>query len=143
MREAHVLRCLFFLVVRFVFWFYFVFYSDQILKIAIFFLCLYICFLILEIDFLLQGNYIVHTHTQSDILIPMKFWNPNWCWHDLLGITEPIKSGIRDSKLGIGKQEEDDFFTAEENIQRKKLDIELEETEEIAKKREVCLLSPT
>ncbi|KAI3827753.1 hypothetical protein L1987_01836 [Smallanthus sonchifolius] len=53
------------------------------------------------------------------------------------GITEPIKSGLRDSKLGVGKQEEDDFFTAEENIQRKKLDIELEETEEIAKKREV------
>ncbi|KAJ0533120.1 putative transcription factor C2H2 family [Helianthus annuus] len=53
------------------------------------------------------------------------------------GITEPIKSGIRDSKLGLGKQEQDDFFTAEENIQRRKLDIELEETEEIAKKREV------
>ncbi|KAK1418298.1 hypothetical protein QVD17_27441 [Tagetes erecta] len=53
------------------------------------------------------------------------------------GITEPIKSGLRDSKLGVGKQEQDDFFTAEENIQRRKLDIELEETEEIAKKREV------
>lgn len=57
------------------------------------------------------------------------------------GIIEPIKSGIRDPKLGIGKQEEDDFFTAEENIQRKKLDIELEETEENVKKREVCLLT--
>lgn len=54
------------------------------------------------------------------------------------GITEPIKSGIRDPRLGIGKQEEDDYFTAEENIQRKKLDIEVEETEELAKKREVC-----
>ncbi|CAI9101388.1 OLC1v1038699C2 [Oldenlandia corymbosa var. corymbosa] len=53
------------------------------------------------------------------------------------GIVEPIKSGMRDPKLGIGKQEEDDYFTAEENIQRRKLDIELEETEEIAKKREV------
>ncbi|KAJ8439259.1 hypothetical protein Cgig2_030194 [Carnegiea gigantea] len=53
------------------------------------------------------------------------------------GITEPIKSGIRDPKLGIGKQEEDDYFTAEENIQRRKLDIEVEETEEVAKKREV------
>ncbi|XP_038718449.1 G patch domain-containing protein 8 [Tripterygium wilfordii] len=53
------------------------------------------------------------------------------------GIIEPIKSGIRDPKLGIGKQEEDDFFTAEENIQRRRLDIELEETEENAKKREV------
>lgn len=53
------------------------------------------------------------------------------------GITEPIKSGIRDPRLGIGKQEEDDYFTAEENIQRKKLDIEVEETEELAKKREV------
>ncbi|MFQ6663648.1 hypothetical protein Gotur_031088 [Gossypium turneri] len=54
----------------------------------------------------------------------------------------------QDPKLGIGKQEEDDFFTAEENIQRRKLDIEVEETEEHAKKREqkaaysiyVCLL---
>lgn len=53
------------------------------------------------------------------------------------GIIEPIKSGIRDPRLGIGKQEEDDFFTAEENIQRKKLDVELEETEEHVKKREV------
>lgn len=54
------------------------------------------------------------------------------------GIIEPIKSGLRDPKLGIGKQEEDDYFTAEENIQRKKLDIEMEETEEVARKREVC-----
>ncbi|XP_028779484.1 G patch domain-containing protein 8 [Neltuma alba] len=53
------------------------------------------------------------------------------------GITEPIKSGIRDPRLGVGKQEEDDFFTAEENIQRKKLDVELEDTEETMRKREV------
>jgi hypothetical protein len=69
-----------------------------------------------------------------------------WCcnfnsnfWVLCSGIIEPIKSGIRDPKLGIGKQEEDDFFTAEENIQRRKLDIEVEETEEDTKKREVCL----
>jgi hypothetical protein len=55
------------------------------------------------------------------------------------GIIEPIRSGIRDPKLGVGKQEQDDFFTAEENIQRRKLDVEVEETEEHAKKREVCL----
>ena len=54
------------------------------------------------------------------------------------GIIETIRSGIRDPRLGIGKQEEDDYFTAEENIQRRKLDIEVEETEEVAKKREVC-----
>ncbi|XWS64401.1 hypothetical protein CRYUN_Cryun05aG0001400 [Craigia yunnanensis] len=41
----------------------------------------------------------------------------------IMGIIEPIRSGIRDPKLGIGKQEEDDFFTAEENIQPRKLDI--------------------
>ncbi|XP_024960623.1 G patch domain-containing protein 8 [Cynara cardunculus var. scolymus] len=64
-------------------------------------------------------------------------WKGKGLGKDEQGITEPIKSGIRDSKLGVGKQEQDDFFTAEENIQRKKLDIELEETEEIAKKREV------
>jgi len=57
------------------------------------------------------------------------------------GIIEPIRSGIRDPKLGVGKQEQDDFFTAEENIQRRKLDVEVEETEEHAKKREVCLLN--
>lgn len=55
------------------------------------------------------------------------------------GIVEPIKSGIRDPKLGIGKQEEDDYYTAEENIQRKKLDVEVEDTEEQAKKREVWI----
>lgn len=55
-----------------------------------------------------------------------------------LGITEPIKSGMRDPKLGIGKQEEDDYYTSEENIQRRKLEIEIEETDEQLKKREVC-----
>ena len=58
------------------------------------------------------------------------------------GILEPIRADIRDAKLGVGKQEEDDFFTSEENVQRKKLNIELEETEEHIKKREVCNLTP-
>uniref|UniRef100_A0A0E0J9H0 G-patch domain-containing protein n=1 Tax=Oryza nivara TaxID=4536 RepID=A0A0E0J9H0_ORYNI len=53
------------------------------------------------------------------------------------GITEPIKAGIRDAKLGVGKQEQDDFFTSEDNVQRRKLNIELEETEEHIKKREL------
>lgn len=65
-------------------------------------------------------------------------WKGKGLGKDEQGIVEPIKSGIRDPKLGIGKQEEDDFYTAEENIQRKKLDIEVEETEELVKKREVC-----
>ncbi|KAI9393805.1 hypothetical protein POPTR_005G002700v4 [Populus trichocarpa] len=64
-------------------------------------------------------------------------WKGKGLGKDEQGIIEPIKSGIRDPKLGIGKQEEDDFFTAEENIQRRKLDIEVEETEEHTKKREV------
>ncbi|XP_074304221.1 uncharacterized protein LOC141638941 isoform X2 [Silene latifolia] len=64
-------------------------------------------------------------------------WKGEGVGKDEQGIIEPIKSGIRDPKLGIGKQEEDDYFTAEENIQRRKLDIEVEETEEVAKKREV------
>ncbi|KAL0302620.1 UNVERIFIED_CONTAM: Septin and tuftelin-interacting protein 12 [Sesamum angustifolium] len=74
-------------------------------------------------------------------------WKGKGLGKDEQGIIEPIKSGIRDAKLGLGKQEEDDYFTAEENIQRRKLDIEVEETEELAKKREkaaysiyVCLL---
>ncbi|XP_021734554.1 G patch domain-containing protein 8-like [Chenopodium quinoa] len=64
-------------------------------------------------------------------------WKGKGLGKDEQGITEPIKSGMRDPKLGIGKQEEDDYFTAEENIQRKKLEIEVEETEEVARKREV------
>ncbi|XP_048499288.1 uncharacterized protein LOC104890624 isoform X2 [Beta vulgaris subsp. vulgaris] len=64
-------------------------------------------------------------------------WKGKGLGKDEQGIIEPIKSGLRDPKLGIGKQEEDDYFTAEENIQRKKLDIEMEETEEVARKREV------
>ncbi|XP_057494363.1 uncharacterized protein LOC130779663 [Actinidia eriantha] len=78
--------------------------------------------------------------TSSNIgfrLLQKMGWKGKGLGKDEQGIIEPIRSGMRDPKLGIGKQEEDDFFTAEENIQRKKLDIEVEETEEIAKKREV------
>ncbi|XP_057798293.1 uncharacterized protein LOC131014357 [Salvia miltiorrhiza] len=64
-------------------------------------------------------------------------WKGKGLGKDEQGIIEPIKSGIRDAKLGLGKQEEDDYFTAEENIQRRKLDIEVAETEELVKKREV------
>ncbi|PON69572.1 G patch domain-containing protein [Parasponia andersonii] len=64
-------------------------------------------------------------------------WKGKGLGKDEQGIVEPIRTGIRDAKLGVGKQEEDDYFTSEENIQRKKLDVELEETEEHAKKREV------
>ena len=57
----------------------------------------------------------------------------------IAGTIEPIKSGIRDPKLGIGKQEEDGYFTVGENIQRRKLDIEIEETKEVVRTREVLL----
>ncbi|KAI5658349.1 hypothetical protein M9H77_27142 [Catharanthus roseus] len=78
--------------------------------------------------------------TSSNIgfrLLQKMGWKGKGLGKDEQGIVEPIKSGIRNPKLGIGKQEEDDYFTAEENIQRRKLDIEVEETEELAKKREV------
>ncbi|XP_010918538.1 uncharacterized protein [Elaeis guineensis] len=78
--------------------------------------------------------------TSSNIgfrLLQKMGWKGKGLGKDEQGIIEPIKTGIRDSKLGVGKQEQDDFFTAEENVQRRKLDIELEETEELVKKREV------
>lgn len=79
--------------------------------------------------------------TSSNIgfrLLQKMGWKGKGLGKDEQGIVEPIKSGIRDPKLGIGKQEEDDYFTAEENIQRRKLDVEVEETDELVKKREVC-----
>ncbi|XP_057963161.1 uncharacterized protein LOC131154417 [Malania oleifera] len=78
--------------------------------------------------------------TSSNIgfrLLQKMGWKGKGLGKDEQGIIEPIRSGIRDPKLGVGKQEEDDFFTSGENIQRKKLDVEVEETEEHAKKREV------
>ncbi|KAL1350780.1 uncharacterized protein LOC107492242 [Arachis duranensis] len=78
--------------------------------------------------------------TSSNIgfkLLQKMGWKGKGLGKDEQGIIEPIKSGMRDPRLGVGKQEEDDFFTAEENIQRRKLDIELEETEENVRKREV------
>ncbi|KAL2345576.1 hypothetical protein Fmac_006861 [Flemingia macrophylla] len=82
--------------------------------------------------------------TSSNIgfkLLQKMGWKGKGLGKDEQGIIEPIKSGIRDPRLGVGKQEEDDFFTAEENIQRKKLDVELEETEEDVKKREKAAYS--
>ncbi|KAK8938290.1 hypothetical protein KSP40_PGU008326 [Platanthera guangdongensis] len=78
--------------------------------------------------------------TSSNIgyrLLQKMGWKGRGLGRDEQGIVEPIKAGIRDPKLGVGKQEQDDFFTAEENVQRRKLEVEQEETEELTKKREV------
>eukprot|EP00897_Mesotaenium_endlicherianum_P000191 jgi/Mesen1/10172/ME000076S09679 len=58
-------------------------------------------------------------------------------WHTRdAGIVEPVRADVRDQKLGVGKQEQDDFYTAEENVARKKLALEVEETPEQTRKRE-------
>lgn len=56
------------------------------------------------------------------------------------GIIEPIKGGVDAGvKLGLGKQEEDDFYTSANNIQRKKLEVEIQANEDPSRteKREV------
>ena len=51
------------------------------------------------------------------------------------------EAGVR---LGLGKQEEDDFYTAADNIQRKRLETEVQATEddERAARREVTQFFP-
>jgi hypothetical protein len=56
------------------------------------------------------------------------------------GLVEPVKAGVEAGvRLGLGKQQEDDKFTAAENIERKKLEVEIQADEdpERRKRREV------
>lgn len=56
------------------------------------------------------------------------------------GIREPVGGGAEAGvRLGLGKQQEDDFYTAPDNIQRKRLETEVQATEDEtrAAKREV------
>lgn len=52
-----------------------------------------------------------------------------------------MEPGLR---LGLGKAEEDSYYTAAENIVRKRLEVEVqaEEDEERTRRREVRLLPP-
>mmetsp|Transcript_21625 Transcript_21625/g.47503 ORF Transcript_21625/g.47503 Transcript_21625/m.47503 type:complete len:300 (-) Transcript_21625:73-972(-) len=61
------------------------------------------------------------------------------------GITEPVRGGLDrwDRAGGVGKQEQDEHYTNEENIERRKLAIEVEETEEDRAKRETVLEKET
>ena len=56
------------------------------------------------------------------------------------GIVEPVKSGVEAGlRLGVGKQEQENFYMDADNVNRKKLEVELqaEEDEERKDKREV------
>ena len=46
------------------------------------------------------------------------------------GIVAPIGGGVEaGARLGLGKQEEDDFYTTSDNIQRKRLEVEVQADE--------------
>lgn len=55
------------------------------------------------------------------------------------GIVEPVRGGTDrwDRAGGVGRQQQDEFYTDEDNIERKKMLIEVEETTEEKAKREV------
>ena len=76
------------------------------------------------------------------------FQNPPWYGWYLLsysaGIVEPVGGGQEGGRLGLGKQEEDNFYTASDNIQRKRLETEIQADEDASRTamREVmiCLI---
>eukprot|EP00877_Chromochloris_zofingiensis_P011958 jgi/Chrzof1/7015/Cz02g07210.t1 len=52
------------------------------------------------------------------------------------GIVEPIKAGVEAGvRLGLGKQEQDDQYTAAENVSRKKLESEIQANEDESRTR--------
>ena len=56
------------------------------------------------------------------------------------GIVEPVRSGVDEgTRLGLGKQEEDNVYTNSENVVRKRLETEIQadEDEERKERREV------
>lgn len=57
-----------------------------------------------------------------------------------LGIVEPVRGGVEAGlRLGVGKAEQESFYTAADNVVRKKLEVELQadENQERRDKREV------
>ena len=58
----------------------------------------------------------------------------------LTGIVEPVRSGVEAGvRLGLGKQEQENFYMDADNVYRKKLEVELqaEEDQDRRDKREV------
>jgi len=55
------------------------------------------------------------------------------------GLKEPLKIELKNDVLGLGKKEIDDWYTDPNNITRKALDVEVEETEEIKLKKKTIL----
>ena len=56
------------------------------------------------------------------------------------GIVEPVRGGVEAGvRIGLGKQQQDDYYTSAENIQRKQLEVEIQATEDEnrTKRREV------
>ena len=61
----------------------------------------------------------------------------------LTGIVEPVKGGVEAGlRLGVGKAEQESFYTAADNVVRKKLEVELQADEDQQRRgrREVCCL---
>jgi len=61
----------------------------------------------------------------------------------LSGIVEPVGEGAEAGvRLGLGKQEEDDFYTASDNVQRKRLEVEIQANEDESRTAMREVLSP-
>lgn len=68
---------------------------------------------------LLQDKHISHSNVGFQLLMKMGWRQGKPLGKSGVGIVEPIKTEMRDMRIGLGKPEEDEYWISAENVKRK------------------------